>query len=85
LTLEQAIHKMTYLGAQHVGIQKRGLIRPGYYADLVFFDPAVISDRSDLSDPKAISTGIGQVWINGRITFKSGSVTTNRPGVFLTR
>lgn len=85
LSLEEAIHKMTALGAEHVGIQKRGLIRVGYYADLVLFDPDTVSDHADLTNPKAISSGIEQVWINGRMTYRSGVTTQERPGVFIAR
>lgn len=85
LTLEQAIHKMTDMSARHVGIQKRGLIKPGYYADLVLFDPSVVSDRSTLTDPTALSEGIHCVWINGRVTYQDKTSTDNRPGVFIRR
>ena len=85
LSLEEAIYKMSGLGAAHVGIKKRGLIRPGYYADLVLFDPNTVSDHSDLSDPKALSTGIECVWINGRLTYQAGFTTKERPGVFIAR
>jgi N-acyl-D-aspartate/D-glutamate deacylase len=85
LTLEEAIHKMTALGAEHIGVKKRGLVRPGYYADLVLFDPDTVSDHSDLTDPKAISSGIERVWINGRLTYRSGKTTIERPGVFIAR
>ncbi|MFM7671949.1 MAG: N-acyl-D-amino-acid deacylase family protein [Bacteroidota bacterium] len=85
LSLEEAIHKMTLMGATHVGLKNRGSIRPGYYADLVLFDPATVSDHSDLSDPKAISTGIEMVWINGRLTYQVSKTTDQRPGVFIER
>lgn len=85
LKLEEAIYKMTAQGAQHVGIKKRGLVRPGYYADLVLFDPNTVSDHSDLTDPTAISSGIERVWVNGRLTYKTGVTTGERPGVFIAR
>ena len=85
MKLEEAIYKMTAQGAQHVGIKKRGLVRPGYYADLVLFDPNTVSDHSDLTDPKALSSGIERVWINGRLTYKAGGTTEERPGVFIAR
>ena len=83
LTLEEAIHKMTALGAEHVGIKKRGRIQTGYYADLVLFDLATVSDRADLKNPKAISSGIESVWINGRQTYQQGVTTQKRPGVLI--
>ncbi|MEI9921272.1 MAG: D-aminoacylase [Bacteroidota bacterium] len=65
LTMEEAIYKMTSLSAKHVGILKRGLIKPGYYADLVLFDPNTVSDESTIQEPQKVSTGIINVWVNG--------------------
>lgn len=65
LSLQEAVHKMTQLSAKHVGLRNRGVIREGAYADLVLFDPTVVSDHADLSDPHAASTGIEGVWVNG--------------------
>ncbi len=85
LTLEEAIRKMTSMGAAHSGIKKRGLIKEGYYADLVLLDPDTVSDRASLTEPKALSSGILKVWINGRITYQDQQCTDQRPGVLLTR
>ena len=68
LTLEAAIHKMTGLSASMFGLDRRGLIRPGHFADLVLFDPAEIVDQASPSDPTARSEGIRDVWVNGRRT-----------------
>lgn len=65
ITLEDAVHRMTQLSAQHVGIQNRGVIAPGAYADLVLFDPETVSDHADFDAPHAASTGIEGVWVNG--------------------
>ncbi len=70
MTLEQAIHKMTGLAAQHLGITGRGTIAPGNSADLVLFDPATIIDRATLQKPTATSLGIDKVWVNGRLVFQ---------------
>ncbi|MBM3431834.1 MAG: amidohydrolase family protein [Bacteroidetes bacterium] len=85
LSLEEAVHKMTELGAKHVGIKNRGLIKSGYYADLVLFDPSTVSDRSTLTDPIALSEGINCVWINGRVTYRDKTSTDSRSGVFIGR
>jgi N-acyl-D-aspartate/D-glutamate deacylase len=85
LSLEEAIHKMTYLGALNSGIKNRGLIKEGYYADLVLFDPNTVADQSTLEQPTALSSGIEMVWINGRITYHKQKPTGERPGIFIKR
>ena len=85
LSLEQAIHKMTALGAQHTGIKNRGLIKEGFFADLVLLDPDLVSDRATLTEPTALASGIETVWINGRITYTGQRTTDQRPGIFVTR
>lgn len=67
LTLEQAIHKMTGLSAKHMGILRRGLIKEGYYADVVLFDPQTVGDQSTIQEPQKISTGIKQMIVNGTL------------------
>jgi N-acyl-D-amino-acid deacylase len=71
LTMEQAIYKMTSLAAKNVGILNRGLIKPGYYADLVLFDPQTVSDQSTIQEPQKLSRGIKTVWVNG-VLLKDG-------------
>src|SRR3546814_3271839 len=65
LTLEQAVHKMTGLAAQHVGLRDRGRIRVGAAADLALFDPRTVADRATYEKPHALSVGIARVWGNG--------------------
>ena len=87
LTLEQAIYKMTALSAEHAGIKKRGMIAPGYYADLVLLDPLTVADQADLANATSLSIGIQSVWINGRMTYsaKNGSLGAARSGILLPR
>jgi N-acyl-D-aspartate/D-glutamate deacylase len=85
LKLEQAIYKMTYLGAQNSGIKNRGLIKEGYYADLVLFDPNTVADQSTLEQPTTLSGGIEMVWINGHITYHKQKPSGKRPGIFIER
>ena len=85
LPLEEAIHRMTGLTAQHLGIKNRGFIKPGHAADLVLFDPATVVDNATLADSHAISTGIVQVWVNGKATWKEGQATGSKPGVLVRR
>ena len=65
IALEDAVHRMTQLSARHVGIQNRGVIAEGAYADLVLFDPETVSDHAAFDAPHARSTGIEGVWVNG--------------------
>jgi N-acyl-D-aspartate/D-glutamate deacylase/CubicO group peptidase (beta-lactamase class C family) len=85
LGLEEAIHKMTGLSAQHLGIRNRGLIAPGYYADLVLFDPKTVQDNATFQNPSLLSTGIEQVWVNGKTVFTKGKSTKAFPGILLKR
>ncbi|HPH19632.1 MAG TPA: serine hydrolase [Haliscomenobacter sp.] len=85
LSLEEAIHKMTGLSAEHLGLQNRGLIAPGYYADLVLFDPKTVQDNATFQHPTLLSTGIEQVWVNGKAVFVKGKSTKEFPGVLLKR
>ncbi len=80
LTLKNAIHKMTAQTAQQLGIKKRGMIAPGYYADLVLFDPATVSDHSTIQEPQKVSTGIVKVWVNGKLVFADGKTTGTLAG-----
>ena len=72
LTLEAAIHKMTGKPAQVFGFARRGLLRPGYFADVVVFNPDTIADRGTFADPAQFPAGIEHVWINGRQVVESG-------------
>jgi N-acyl-D-amino-acid deacylase len=85
LGLEEAVRRMTSLAADHVGLEGRGRLVPGAYADLVLFDPATVIDRATTSDPHALSAGIERVWVNGRTVYAGGSVSGLRPGQVLRR
>ena len=85
LQLEQAVHKMTGLSARRFGLQRRGLIRPGFAADLVAFDPQTIQDEATFEVPVRVSSGIRGVWVNGVATWLDGSSTGARPGRTLRR
>ena len=85
MSMEQAIHQMTGLTVSVFGLKDRGLVKPGYAADLVLFDPERILDVADFDDPMQPATGISQVFVNGRAVWANGSPTGNRPGRWLTR
>ncbi|MDT8321301.1 MAG: amidohydrolase family protein, partial [Xanthomonadales bacterium] len=80
LSLEQAIHKMTGLSAQHMGLTTRGVIHVGAFADLVLFDPDTIIDKATPQQPDALSTGISAVWVNGVAVYRDGRSTGKFPG-----
>ncbi|MCA6460989.1 MAG: D-aminoacylase [Chitinophagaceae bacterium] len=84
LPLATAIHKMTGLTAEFLGIKERGVIAPGYIADLVLLQPEKIRDRADIQNSKAFSEGIDRVWVSGQITWQQQQPTGNRPGVLVT-
>jgi N-acyl-D-amino-acid deacylase len=80
ITLEFAIRKMTSLAAQRVGIEDRGLLKPGMFADITVFDPATMIDRSTYENPAQISTGVNYVFVNGVPVVDGGRVTDALPG-----
>ncbi|MEQ8354298.1 MAG: D-aminoacylase [Kiloniellaceae bacterium] len=83
LSLEQAVAKMTGRTAAVLGLNERGLVKPGYHADLVLLDPAAVIDRATYEDPEAPAVGIDRVLVNGEVTYRGGALTENRPGRFL--
>ena len=85
LTLEDAIRKMTSLPAQTFGLRERGLVREGYAADLVIFDPNTIADRATFDKPHQYPAGISYVFVNGAAVLEQGAMTKARPGVALRR
>jgi N-acyl-D-amino-acid deacylase len=83
MTLEQAVHKMSGLAAEHMGFSDRGIIRAGAAADLVLFDPATVIDNATPQDPGALSSGVSKVWVNGVVVFENGGATGAGPGRFI--
>ena len=85
LSLPFAVHKMTGLAADHLGLDDRGRVAPGQVADLVWFDPDQVIDRSTTADPRALSEGILGVWVAGERVFDHGRATGRFPGRVLRR
>lgn len=85
LTLPQAVHKMTGLSAARFGLAGRGLVREGYCADLVLFDPDTVIDRATFRDPVQAAAGIDAVWVNGTLSYRHGDATGDRAGRWLPR
>ena len=80
MTLEYAVRKMTSLPAQRVGLESRGLVRPGMYADITVFDPQTVTDRATFEQPHQPSVGIEYVFVNGQAVLRHGKMTDARPG-----
>ncbi len=80
LSLEEAIRKATSLPAQRLGLRDRGLLREGFWADIVVFDPETIIDRATYDDPHRFPEGIAHVVVNGVPVIDRGRHTGARPG-----
>ena len=85
LTLEAAVHRMTGMPAAKFGLEGRGVIEPGAWADLVLFDPATIADVATYEAPRRHAAGIRGVWVNGTAVVRDGVHTGERPGRALRR
>jgi N-acyl-D-amino-acid deacylase len=80
LSLAEAVRRLTSLPAANLKLPKRGYLRPGYFADLVVFDPDSIRDHATYSRPHQYSTGVVDVFVNGVQVLKSGEHTGAMPG-----
>jgi N-acyl-D-amino-acid deacylase len=75
LPLEDAIRKMTSAVADRLGMRERGLLRQGFFADVVVFDPQTIADRATFEEPHQLSVGVRDVWVNGVRVLKDSTHT----------
>jgi N-acyl-D-amino-acid deacylase len=78
--LPDAIRRLTSLPATNLGIKNRGWLAPGYYADVVVFDPAKVQDHATFEKPKQLATGVEDVFVNGVQVLKGGKHTGAKPG-----
>jgi len=85
LSLESAIHKMTLMPAERMGLRDRGRIAPDMVADLVVFDPATIRDEATFQDPHRYPTGIVSVIVGGQVVVHEGKHTGKLCGCILER
>ena len=83
ISLEEAIRRLTYLPASNMKIQGRGILKTGYFADIVVFDPNTISDHATFTEPHQYSTGVSEVFVNGIQVLKDGEHTGAKPGRFV--
>lgn len=75
LTLPQAIHKLSAQPAATLSLKDRGLLKSGYFADVVVFDPATIQDHATYEQPHQLATGVDEVWVNGVRALRHGEAT----------
>lgn len=85
ITLVEAVRKITSLPANRLGLKNRGLLKPGYYADITVFDPQNISDKSSLKNPNVYPDGIVHVFVNGCLELSNGSRNPSNGGLVLKR
>jgi len=80
IALEDAIRKFTSLPAQQVKLENRGLLRPGYFADITIFNPATVKDVATFDDPNRTSVGFEYVFVNGMLAVEHDKVTGQMGG-----
>ncbi len=80
IPLEEAVRRLSALPAQNLKIKKRGLLKTGYFADVVVFDPAKIQDYATYEKPHQYSRGVIDVFVNGEQVIKNGNHTGKTPG-----
>lgn len=83
IPMEEAIRKLTGLPAENLRLYRRGLLKAGYYADVVVFDPEKVSDRATFEKPHEYAAGVEHVWVNGRRVLKDGESTGTKSGRFV--
>jgi N-acyl-D-amino-acid deacylase len=80
ISLEEAIRRLSHLPAANLGLDRRGQLQVGYFADVVVFDPKTIGDRATYEQPHRYSVGVQHVLVNGIPVLKNGEHTGAKPG-----
>jgi N-acyl-D-amino-acid deacylase len=80
ISLQEAVRKMTSAPAQKIGLKDRGILREGYKADIVIFDPNTVKDEATFVNPHRFASGIPFVIVNGVIVIEKGEHTGKLPG-----
>jgi N-acyl-D-aspartate/D-glutamate deacylase len=83
MSLQEAIRRLSGLPAANLRLQLRGLLRAGYFADVVVFDPASIRDNATFEQPHQLATGVTHVLVNGEPVIRDGLHTGAKPGRFV--
>jgi N-acyl-D-amino-acid deacylase len=85
ISLEEAVRRLSGMPADHLGLERRGQLRPGYYADVVVFDPQGIRDNATYEQPQRYATGVEHVFVNGVQVLRNGEHTGALAGRALRR
>jgi N-acyl-D-amino-acid deacylase len=80
LTIEKAVRKVTSLPAERFGINGRGLLKPGFIADITIFDPDSIKDTATYENPRQYPIGFSYVIVGGKVTIEMGRHTGAKNG-----
>ncbi len=80
ISLAEAIRRLTSLPATNLKLRRRGSLTPGYFADVVVFDPATIQDHATFEEPHQLSEGVHHVFVNGTQVLRDGRHTGDTPG-----
>jgi N-acyl-D-amino-acid deacylase len=80
ITLQEAVRRLTSLPAANLKLRRRGSLRPGFYADIVVFNPVSIADHATFDRPHQFSTGVVHVFVNGVQVLRGGEHTGAKPG-----
>jgi N-acyl-D-amino-acid deacylase len=80
LTLQEAIRKLAASPAATLSLVDRGMLKEGYFADVVVFDPAAVQDHSTYQQPQQLATGVDDVWVNGVRALRQGEATRAASG-----
>jgi N-acyl-D-amino-acid deacylase len=80
ISVAEAVRKLTSLPADNLGLRRRGRLQVGYFADVVVFDPATVTDHATFQEPHQYASGMVHVFVNGEPVLRDGEPTGAKPG-----